>query len=166
VITKMKPGDRCGIVGFTSRGYRVQDLTCDILKLNTAIDSLGRGGGTRIHTGLSEALSIFEEQSDDSRQKFIILLSDGEDSYMKQSIEQATLAGESDIRIFAMMIGTGTLQMQNIAIYSRGIYKNSPTAEEIGEIMSYFASEVFDTASRNMTFRTIIKDKDMLDLSV
>ncbi|NLL72699.1 MAG: VWA domain-containing protein, partial [Clostridiales bacterium] len=119
---------------------------------------------TRIYSGISQALDILEKESEEERQKFIILLSDGEDSYSSQSISQAKRAGEQGIRIFALMIGSGTLQMQNIAIHSNGIYKNSPTATEISEIMHFFASEVFDTAGRNTTFKTVIKDKNTIDI--
>ena len=63
------------------------------------------------------------------------------------------------------MIGTGTLQMQNIAINSNDIYKNAPTAADIGKIMSYFASEVFNVAGRNTTFKTTITDKNAIDVN-
>lgn len=165
VIAKMNPNDRSAVVGFNSRARKVQDLTVDELLLKDAVNNLRAGGGTSIYTGIKEGLSILESQSDDTRQQYIILLSDGEDSQSAQSIAQATLAGERGIPIFAMMVGNGTLQMQNIAIYSKGIYKNSPSAEDIIEIMSYFASEVFDTAGRNTTFKLKVKDKDMIDLT-
>lgn len=108
---------------------------------------------------------MFNTMSDDSRQKYIILLSDGEDGSSAASLNSAKKAGENGIRIFAMMIGTGTLQMQNIAINSNGIYKNAPTAADIGKIMSYFASEVFNVAGRNTTFRTTITDKNSIDIN-
>ncbi len=165
IIAQMKDGDRCAVIGFTDYLDINQELTSDKELLTKAVNNLYASGGTSIYKGINGALDMFDSMSDDSRQKYIILLSDGEDGAATASLNAAKNAGEKGIRIFAMMIGTGTLQMQNIAIHSNGIYKNAPTAEEIGEIMSYFASEVFNVAGRNTTFRTTVKDKNSVDVS-
>lgn len=165
IISQMKDNDRCAVIGFTYSTSVKQTLTSDKTLLNNAVDRLYAFGGTNISTGINKALDMFNTMSDDNRQKYIILLSDGEDEYVTASLNAATKAGENNIRIFAMMIGTGTLQMQNIAINSNGIYKNAPTAADIGKIMSYFAAEVFNVAGRNTTFRTTITDKNSIDLA-
>ena len=165
IIAQMKDGDRCAVIGFTDYLDINQELTSDKELLTKAVNNLYASGGTSIYKGINGALDMFDSMSDDSRQKYIILLSDGEDGATTASLNAAKNAGEKGVRIFAMMIGTGTLQMQNIAIHSNGIYKNAPTAEEIGEIMSYFASEVFNVAGRNTTFRTTVKDKNSVDVS-
>ena len=165
IISQMKDNDRCAVVGFTYSANVKQDLTSDNELLNSAVDRLYANGGTAIYTGIDKALSIFNEQSDENRQKYIILLSDGEDGAEAHSLQSATTAGNSGVRIFSMKIGGGTLQMQNIAINSNGIYKNAPTSDDIVKIMSYFASEVFNVAGRNTTFKTTIKDADSVDIS-
>ncbi|NLL73414.1 MAG: VWA domain-containing protein, partial [Clostridiales bacterium] len=86
VVGKMKSNDRCAIVRFTSSAYTVQGLSNDKESLNNAIDSINPSGSTRIYSGISQALDILEKESEEERQKFIILLSDGEDSYSSQSI--------------------------------------------------------------------------------
>lgn len=165
IISQMKDVDRCAVVGFTGSSNVKQNLTSDKDLLNKAVDKLYASGGTAIYSGIDKALAMFDEQSEDSRQKYIILLSDGEDGYEARSLQSATTAGNSGIRIFSMKIGSGTLQMQNIAINSNGIYKNAPTADDIVKIMSYFASEVFNVAGRNTTFKTTIKDINSVDIS-
>lgn len=160
VVSQMKSEDRCAVVGFEGRGRVLQTLTADKDAVNKAIDKLRASGGNIISNGLKTAIDLFD---DNSRQKYIMLISDGEDS--SASAAMAAAAGEKGIRILAMMVGNGSLQMQNIAINSNGIYKNAPTAEDIGKIMSYFASEVFNTAGRNTTFKTTIKDKNAIDLN-
>lgn len=165
IISQMKENDRCAVIGFTSSIDIKQSLTSDKELLNTAVDRLYASGGTQIYSGIDGALNMFENMSDSNRQKFMILLSDGEDGATSQSLASAKAAGEKGIRIFAMMIGSGTLQMQNIAINSNGIYKNAPTTEDIGKIMSYFASEVFNVAGRNTTFKTTVKDKNNIDVN-
>ena len=160
VISQMKLGDRCAVIGFEGSGRVIQSLTEDKELLYSAVDKLRAGGGNNICNGLQSAIKQFD---DDSRQKYIMLISDGEDS--SASAAMATTAGEKGIRILAMMVGTGSLQMQTVAINSNGIYKNAPTAEDIGKIMKYFASEVFNTAGRNTTFKTTVKDKNSIDLN-
>ena len=164
IIAQMKDNDRCAVLGFTFSLDKKQELTSDKNLLYKAVDRLYANGGTYIYKGINGALDMFGSMSSDSRQKYIILLSDGEDGASAASLNAAKSAGEKGIRIFAMMIGTGTLQMQNIAIHSNGIYKNAPTSADIGKIMSYFASEVFNVAGRNSTFRTTINDKNSVDI--
>ena len=160
VVAQMKPGDRCALVGFNYYARVIQTLTDDKVELNSAIDKLRASGSNNICNGLQSAIEQF---NDDSRQKYIMLISDGEDG--SASAAMAATAGEKGIRILAMMVGTGSLQMQTVAINSNGIYKNAPTAEDIGKIMTYFASEVFNTAGRNTTFKATVKDKNSVDLS-
>jgi len=164
IISQMKENDRCAVIGFTYSTSIKQSLTSDKDLLNSAVDRLYASGGTEIYRGIDAAIKMFED-NESERQKFIILLSDGADESITRSLESASRAGQNGIRIFSLMIGDGTLQMQNIAINSNGIYKNAPSSEDIGKIMSYFASEVFNVAGRNTTFRTTIKDKNSVDIS-
>ena len=163
IISQMKANDRCAVVGFTTSSNVKQDLTSDKELLENAVDRLYASGGTAINSGINKALAMFEDQSEETRQKYIILLSDGEDG--TNSAAAAAAAGEKGIRIFTLMIGSGTLQMQNIAINSNGIYKNAPSSDDIVKIMSYFASEVFNVAGRNTTFKTTVKNADSVDVS-
>lgn len=160
VVSQMRDCDRCAVIGFTSYANIRQKLTNDKVLLDSAINNLRASGENDIYRGLKAAIEQFDNSE---REKYIILISDGEDS--TNSAQIAKEAGENGIRIFAMMIGTGTLQMQNIAINSNGIYKNAPTAADIGKIMSYFASEVFNVAGRNTTLRTTITDKNSIDIN-
>ena len=160
IVNQMKSTDRCAVMGFSWYIHDVQDFTSDKTLLNTAIDNIRFNDGTNISNGLTHAVDKFD---DSERQKYIILLSDGDDN--TNSVAVAKAAGDKGIRIFTLMIGNGTLQMQNIAINSNGIYKNAPSSEDIVKIMSYFASEVFNVAGRNTTFKTTIKDANAVDIS-
>lgn len=165
IVSQMKENDRCAIIGFTFTPNVKQYLTSDKSLLENAVNNLRAGGGTYIYTGIDSAIDMFDKMSNDDRQKYIILISDGEDGQLDKSTASATNAGEKGIRIFTMMIGSGAMQMQNIAINSNGIYKNAPTVDDIGKIMSYFASETFNVAGRNTTFKTTIKDKNTVNIS-
>ena len=165
VVSLMKDNDRSAIVGFSHKVNIYSELTTDKENLYSAIDKINTSGRyTYIYQGINEAVDMLLADSPE-RSKYIILLSDGEGHNESLTMAAAKKAGENGIRIFAMMIGTETLQMQNIAIHSNGVYKNAPTPEEIGKIMSYFASEVFNVAGRNTTFRTTVKDKNAIDVS-
>lgn len=165
VVSLMKDNDRSAVVGFSHKVNVYSELTDNKDNLYSAIDKINTSGRyTYIYQGIDKAVDMLLADSPE-RNKYIILLSDGEGHNESLTMAASKKAGENGIRIFSMMIGTETLQMQNIAINSNGIYKNAPTAADIGKIMSYFASEVFNVAGRNTTFRTTVKDKNFVDVS-
>ncbi|MGN0633697.1 MAG: VWA domain-containing protein, partial [Oscillospiraceae bacterium] len=163
VVAQMKENDRCAIIKFTSSATVLQDFTDDYELLDTAINKLGASGGTNIASGINKAISCFGNLEDNSRQKYIILLSDGSDS--SKSAQAASDAYALGIRIFALSIGNDSNQMQTVAANSNGIYLNSPTAEQINEMMQQFAAEVFDTAGKDVSFEMTVSKKAGIDAS-
>lgn len=165
VVSRMKKGDRCAIVKFTSSASVLQDFTNDTDLLNTAIDKLNASGNTNIASGINKAVELFDKTEDESRQKYIILLSDGSDS--SASAKAATAAYEKGITIHALAIGNSSRQMETIAKNANGYYKNSPTAEQIGEMMNMFADVVFNNAGTDVTFTaTLGKDSTVDETAV
>lgn len=154
VVSKMKENDRCAVIKFTDGAYALQDFTNDAALLETAINKLNASGGTNIASGIRKAVELFSKSENDSSQKYIILLSDGEDS--SRSAQEAEAAYALGIRIFALSIGSNSNQMHNIADNSNGIYLNSPTAEQINEMMQQFADEVFNNAGKDVAFSVTI----------
>lgn len=55
--------------------------------------------------------------------------------------------------------------MQTVAANSNGIYLNSPTAEQINEMMQQFAAEVFDTAGKDISFEMTVSKKADIDIA-
>jgi|GEM_PF-919342 YD repeat-containing protein len=165
IISQMKPNDRCAVIPFDDGSYVSQDLTSDKELLSTAVSHFYAGGGTWLYLGLENALDVFSEQSDDSRRKCIILLSDGESYREDMALYYAAEAGKKNIRIFSLKVGSNTFAMQKMAINSNGVYKNAPDNKDIMKIMSSFASEVFNVAGRNTVFRTTVKDAASVDIS-
>ena len=80
VVAQMKENDRCAIIKFTSNATVLQDFAYDRDSLNSAINKLNANGGTDIASGINKAIGCFNNLEDNSRQKYIILLSDGGDS--------------------------------------------------------------------------------------
>lgn len=163
VVAQMKENDRCAIIKFTSNATVLQDFTYDRDSLNSAINKLNANGGTDIASGINKAIGCFNNLEDNSRQKYIILLSDGGDS--SKSAQAALDAYDLGIRIFALSIGNDSKQMQTVAANSNGIYLNSPTAEQINEMMQQFAAEVFDTAGKDVSFEMTVYKKAGIDAS-
>ena len=163
VVAQMKENDRCAIIKFTSNATVLQDFTYDRDSLNSAINKLNANGGTDIASGINKAIGCFNNLEDNSRQKYIILLSDGGDS--SKSAQAALDAYDLGIRIFALSIGNDSKQMQTVAANSNGIYLNSPTAEQINEMMQQFAAEVFDTAGKDVSFEMTVSKKACIDAS-
>ena len=164
IIAQMKPNDRCAVIGFSWTIHDVQDLTSDKDILYSAIDQITYADGTDITGGIRKSIDIFNsDDSSNERQKYVMLMSDGEDS--TNSSLEASKAGEHGVRIFALSIGNDSKQMQTVAANSNGIYLNSPTAEQINEMMQQFAAEVFDTAGKDVSFEMTVSKKTNVDIS-
>ncbi|MBR4023608.1 MAG: HNH endonuclease [Ruminococcus sp.] len=159
IIKQMKPVDRCAIMGFSWYIHDVQDFTSDKTLLNTAIDNIRFNDGTDIANGLNHAVDKFK---DSDSQKYIILMSDGEDS--SASAQAALNAYEQGITICALSIGNDSNQMKTIANNTNGYYKNSPTAEQIGEMMNMFADVVFNNAGTDVTFTATLNKNVNADI--
>lgn len=155
IISRMKPGDRCAVIGFSWTLHSVQDLTSDKELLYKAIDDITFSDGTDITLGINSTVDILENAKDaDGRQKFVMLLSDGEDN--TNSASAAKKAGQKGIKICALSIVNDSQQMKTVANNSNGSYLFSPSAEQIGDMMQQFADEVFDTAGKDVNVEATI----------
>ncbi|MCM1508445.1 MAG: VWA domain-containing protein [Ruminococcus flavefaciens] len=163
VIRQMKENDRCAIIKFSSSATVLQEFTNNFDLLESAINKLNASGGTNIAKGINSAINLFNSLEENSRQKYIILLSDGEDS--TNSSAEASKAYENGIRIFALSIGNDSKQMQTVAANSNGIYLNSPTSEQINEMMQQFADEVFSIAGNDVLFEMTMSQHADIDIS-
>ena len=157
VVSQMKENDRCAIVGI-KYGRRYHEMSGDKASLLKAIDSISAYGGTNISSSIEHAVTKFD---DSNREKYIFLLSDGQDSNADQAARRAY---EKGIRIFCI----GFTYKENdilprIAYEAHGVYKFAPKIEDIKEIMASFAQQIFQNAGRNVSFQTTIVNKDYLD---
>jgi len=70
-------GNRVALVSFNSGISNYTSLTNDIAYLNSTIDSYTAGGGTCICCAENKAYEILQTESNSSRQKFVIMMTDG-----------------------------------------------------------------------------------------
>ena len=164
VIDKMGENDRCAIITFEYSSHLVQELSSDKQLLKDKINSITANGGTCIAPGITDSVKQLIKE-DSSRSKYIFVYSDGEDSFnqVNQIKEASTFALMNHIRIFTLTIGNPNRHMQMVALNSRGIYRLAPSEDDIAEIMDMFATEVFDTAGRSITFKTTVADRSLID---
>ncbi|KAJ3682413.1 hypothetical protein LUZ60_014986 [Juncus effusus] len=86
VIQNLGPADRLSIVSFSSNAKRLIKLTrmtdVGMNRALRAVDSLVAGGGTNITQGLSKGSQILEQRQHKNPVSSIILLSDGQDTFI------------------------------------------------------------------------------------
>ncbi|MGM5485253.1 MAG: vWA domain-containing protein [Nanobdellota archaeon] len=70
-------GNRVGLATYSTDGHNEHDLSKDEASINSSIDSFSTGGGTCISCAIRQARIMLQEQSNESRNKFIIVMTDG-----------------------------------------------------------------------------------------
>lgn len=165
ILTYMRPGDRFAI---TDLGRVHIGFTDDKETLEAEIDKVGSGSGSsETDDGINIANKLFDEQSTPERQKYIILLADGEacdsDYSMDTMKKYSQDAADRNIRIFSLAMRNDIQNMQEAAIITKGIYKNAPDGETIKKFMERFGAEIFNAAARNVLFKTTVADKSIVD---
>lgn len=99
-------GDRVGIIAFAGSAFLQCPLTLDTNALRVTLDAIGTDtiplGGTNIAGAIAEAQGAF---SDGQNEKFLILITDGED-LAASGIEAARSAAEAGVRVFTVGVGT------------------------------------------------------------
>ena len=164
ILTYMHEGDRYAI---SDLGRVHISFTSDVNALNTEIDNILSGSGSsEFGTGIQIANKLFDENSSADRQKYILLLTDGENFAHNldqiKSIAQET--ADRNVKVFALAMNTERENMQETAIITKGIYKHCPDAETIKTFMEKFGAQIFNTAARNAVFKTTVADINKIDL--
>ena len=99
-------GDRLGLIAFSGSSFLQCPLTLDHQAFAKSLDDLEVGliprAGTNLALPIQEAVRSF---SKDDTDKFLILISDGED-LEGEGLKQAKLAGEQGVRIYTIGIGS------------------------------------------------------------
>ena len=168
ILNFVRKEDRVAIVTFDGSAYLNNSLESDLDVLLNVIDNLsGPGGSTNIGSGLAKAIETFNNESTDGRDKAIILLSDGNAS-RNPAVAQAEIAREKNIIIHSVGLGSGANEalLKELANITSGIYRFSPSSEELGEMMEYMAQQVFNTSGRNVVLKTTVLKDNVIDLEV
>jgi len=158
IVDLILPQDRCAVIDFNSTAYLRQDFTSDKELLKEVISRLGSGGGTNIDKGIAKGMEIVEAAGNSDSKKVFMLLSDGA-SNVSLALEQANLASEKGITIFTLGLGGVKEELlKNIAHITGGDYRYSPTPDELVDMMTEIAGEIFDTSGRDIVVEATIPE--------
>jgi hypothetical protein len=142
--SKMKSIDRVAVVDFDSSARLAVGFSNNLAAINSAIDTIDSSGGTDIGSGVSIALTQLTTNSDSTKNRAVILLTDGDGSYSTSLTTQLSNAG---IRVFAIGLtgAVNDLLLQGIASGTNGGYKKIQTASGLDNIFTEFSSVFGDT---------------------
>jgi len=102
------PGDRVGLIGFAGTAFVQCPLTVDYeafrLTLQDASPGIMPRGGTAIGLAIRTALKGFD--ASESRDRAIVLITDGEDNQDDDPLGAADEAAKQGVRIYAIGVGT------------------------------------------------------------
>lgn len=132
--------DRASVIDFDFNAQVTQSLTSDFQAVNGSIDQIDSSGGTNIGAGISEANSEYAQNSDNSRAKIAILLTDGRGS---GGINQAETAAQQNVTIFTIGLSraTNAQKLNTIADKTGGNFTQVNRAEDLPDIFSRIANE-------------------------
>lgn len=167
ILEYMGPNDRFGL---SDLGRVHHELSNDKEALTKAIEKCTSGSGSSDYIdGVESALPMFEQSGND-RNKYILLLADGE--WGIQSLDTAArLASKKNVRVIAFQLNDINVAfnsnygyaMQEMAAATKGYYKISLDPNEISESMLQFADEVYNIAGNDVTLTTTVVNKAYLD---
>ena len=136
-IEAMYSGDRGAIVGFDDDAKVYQMFTPDKTRLFGALDMVTAEGLTSVDRGLKTALDLFPSageqlESGILNSRMILLLCDGDASYMPDTLNRAKAMG---VKIYPVLISShyGKAVLQRLADETGGKFYYAATAEEIRE---------------------------------
>ncbi len=118
------PGNQVGLVTYKGSGFPKSDLTDDFAALRFVISNwvtIGEapGGGSDFAEGLKEALETFKRDEDPSKEKVIVLFSDGGFTGNAKDLSKVTQEiVQQHIRL--IVIGLGMPQPVPIPVYDKG----------------------------------------------
>jgi Mg-chelatase subunit ChlD len=153
--------DRAGLVGFfqdssdESRYHLANGryLTDDFSHLNDTInDDLRANGGTYMHAGLRKGAALMDLRSNSSRDKVVILLSDGENScscHDDDTKHWAEKAAENGVTVYSIGFGNESYLneplLEEVANASGGSYYHAENSSELDAVFDDIAREVTET---------------------
>lgn len=141
-ISKLRDQDRASIITFDAYSEVIANLTNNKDMLYNALDRFYNFGGTDGSKGIKSAID--ELRNSESQFKYIIFLTDGEDSYCEYSYDDLiTDAIQLNIPIYTIGMGSASEEiLKNIASKTNGKYYYATAEYAVEEILDL--KEVYD----------------------
>lgn len=135
--------DWVGLVTFDGTAKLLHPLTPNQALLESRLDTIALGVGTRIDLGLQEAVRELGYRSREGSQRVIILLSDGYPSDGRDRAQAiAASAKQQGVTLFAIGLGEDVDRALLEGMASVASYFHSPTPAELDEIYRRLAREI------------------------
>lgn len=136
--------DRAGVVDFDHSSFVRQPLTGDFDQVNNSIDNLDASGGTDIGGGIATANNHFDAESNKSRAKVEILLTDGRNTFGSdaQTLQAARNAADRNITIHTIGFGNSdNVLLRKVANITNGTFNHVSDASDLPEVFERVANE-------------------------
>jgi len=148
-FAEQRKHDRLGLILFADEPYLQAPFTEDISTWNALLNDveLGYAGyQTAFGDAIGLSIAIFEQEQ--SKQRVLILLTDGSDTHSKMPpIKAAEIAAKHDIKIYTIAVGDPS---------SKGIYKmDIPTIEKVAKITGGESFQALNKAELLKAYDTI-----------
>jgi len=153
VLNESMPGNRVGLVSYEDGLDSTENLTDNKTVLYSEIDGYTAGGATCICCGINEAVDILVEQSNSSRRRTIVVMSDGEAN------RECSRQGTGDAKNDTIQAACDAYSSYNITVYTVG-YGDDVDNETLNQTAecgngNYYFSNATELAE---TFREIAED--------
>ena len=150
VVQSLNPDDRFAILSFSDTTSSVSPSLAPATAEAVAaacswIDSVRASGGTNLDLAVTQALRLFE---DDSRPRFLILLTDGEPTVGETDpvriAQHAVIANESGARLFPFGVGydVNATLLDQLALENHGTTTYVAPGEDIDLALSTFYRKI------------------------
>ena len=127
-LGKLSPDDRVALIAFADEVEVIQELTSDKSAVETALDSLEPGGGTKLYDAVYQGIEILENVPE---RKVVIFLTDGKESGSSEQTAESVAQKAAGSGVPVYPIGFGDVNRDNliaIASESGGYAQIKPDA--------------------------------------
>jgi hypothetical protein len=132
--------DRAAVIDFDFGARTLQPFTGDFGAVNRSIDRVDSSGGTNIGAGVAQGNREYRRNSNESRAKIAVLLTDGRGS---GGLTQAQRAAEQNITIYTIGLSNSAnaQKLRRIASETGGNFTRVQKAGNLPEIFARIANE-------------------------
>ncbi|MEH7381915.1 VWA domain-containing protein [Bacillus sp. JJ1533] len=169
VVDLIDGEDRGAVVQFAGTVWIQQEFTSDKDLLKQRLDDTPQSpwNGTAIGIALRDSINLINNTGIPKHKKVILLMSDGDDNRWSDYsiLQEARRAANQGIVVHTVGLGSGADQsiLQQIAQLTGGIYRFSPTMEELDAMMSEVGNQIFNISGRDVSLTTTLPSYVTID---
>jgi uncharacterized protein YegL len=178
-VDLMRAGDKVGVVAFNTSAtvtYSLTEIdTRNVVKtsVKNAIDNIYATGGTSIGSGLQRAHEQLSLYGEDGHVQVMVLLSDGLENTSPYVANVLPNIDNDNIAVNTIGLGMYADQslLRNIATTTDGIYRYSPTAQDLlgiynSILANVYGSSVVRSSSGVVAFGETVEERVLVDSSI